>query len=66
VPRTRRASRIAAGLPERIEDPATAAQLAGLLKDTGIEGVVLSGRCGDCGYLLTSSGHEVSCGSPDG
>ena len=51
-----------AGLPGRIEDPA-AALLAGLLREPGDRGVVLSGRCGTCGYLLGSSGHQVSCGT---
>jgi hypothetical protein len=51
----------AAGLPGRIEDPAVAALLAGLLREPGDRGVVLSGRCGTCGYLLGSSGHQVSC-----
>ena len=50
------------GLPERIEDVQQATQLAGLLKDTGTPGVVLSGRCGACGYLLESAGHAVTCG----
>ena len=52
----------AAGLPECIEDPA-AALLAGLLREPGDRGVVLSGRCRTCGYLLSSPGHQVSCGS---
>jgi hypothetical protein len=47
---------------ERIEDRQLAAQLAGLLREAGTAGVVLSGRCGECGYLLTSAGHEISCG----
>ena len=25
--------------------------------------VVLSGRCGECGYLLTAPGHEITCGT---
>jgi hypothetical protein len=53
----------AAGLPGRIEDPAAVALLAGLLREPGDRGVVLSGRCGTCGYLLSSSGHQVSCGT---
>lgn len=52
-----------AGLPGRIEDPAAAALVAGLLREPGDRGVVLSGRCGTCGYLLGSSGHQVSCGT---
>ena len=36
--------------------------LSGLLKPPGGREVVLSGRCGTCGYLLTSPGHETACG----
>lgn len=54
--------RKAEGLPGRIEDAQAVAQLAGLLKGSGTPGVVLSGRCGACGYLLESAGHRVSCG----
>lgn len=48
----------------QIEEQAVAAQLAGLVRAAGDDGTVtLSGRCGDCGYLLGSPGHEISCGS---
>ena len=59
-----RTSRLAAGLPERIEDVTTAAQLAGLLRapSQSTSEVTLSGRCGTCGYLLDSAGHKISCG----
>jgi hypothetical protein len=36
--------------------------LKGLLKPRGNRGVVLSGRCGECGYLIGSPGHKVTCG----
>ena len=36
--------------------------LAGLLKPPGGRGMVLSGRCGTCGYMLTSPGHRTTCG----
>ena len=36
--------------------------LAGLLKPPGGREVVLSGRCGTCGYMLTSPGHRTTCG----
>jgi hypothetical protein len=36
--------------------------LKGLLKPRGSRGVVLSGRCGECGYLIGSPGHKVTCG----
>lgn len=36
--------------------------LAGVNKGAGSRDVVLSGRCGTCGYLLTSPGHKVACG----
>ena len=49
---------------ERIEEQAVAAQLAGRVRTPGDDGTVtLSGRCGDCGYLLGSPGHEISCGN---
>ena len=49
--------------PERIEEQHAAAQIAGLRRDAGDDGAVtLSGRCGDCGYLLESPGHRTSCG----
>lgn len=36
--------------------------LAGLVRKPGDTGAVrLSGRCGDCGYLLGSPGHQVAC-----
>jgi hypothetical protein len=41
---------------------ALAAQLAGLVREPDAGKVVLSGRCGDCGYLLESAGHEITCG----
>ena len=46
-----RRPRAVAGLPERIEDPAVVALLAGLLREPGPAGVVRSGRCPACGYL---------------
>ena len=47
---------------ERIEDMATVATLAGLLRAPGgTSEVVLSGRCGGCGYMLGSEGHKISC-----
>ena len=47
---------------ERIEEQAVTAQLAGLVRDPGDGGAVtLSGRCGACGYLLGSPGHEIAC-----
>ena len=58
-----RTFQLATGQPERIEDRATAATLSGVLRDPSDCGqVVRSGRCGDCGYLLSSPGHEISCG----
>ena len=49
---------------ERIEEQAVAAQLAGRVRDPGDGGAVtLSGRCGRCGYLLGSPGHEIACGT---
>lgn len=42
-----RRSRAAAGLPERVGDPAAVAQLAGLLREPGPAGVARSGRCPD-------------------
>ena len=36
--------------------------LSGLLKPPGGRKVVLSGRCGTCGCLLTSPGHKTACG----
>jgi hypothetical protein len=49
--------------PEKAGDAALAALLAGLLRDPGDQGVVLSGRCGTCGYLIASPNHEMTCGS---
>ena len=49
---------------ERIEEQEMAAQLAGRVRNPGDDGAVtLSGRCGRCGYLLGSPGHEVACGT---
>jgi hypothetical protein len=59
-----RRPRAVAGLPERIEDPAVVALLAGLLREPGPAGVVRSGRCPACGYLYGSGGHQVSCELP--
>jgi hypothetical protein len=62
-------SRAAAGLPVRIEDIATAQTLSGRLQGAGTADtatVALSGRCGDCGYMLDAPGHEVSCGTMTG
>ena len=59
-----RRPRAVAGLPERIEDPAAVALLAGLLREPGPAGVVRSGRCPACGYLYGSGGHQVSCELP--
>jgi hypothetical protein len=52
-----RASRIAAGLEDR-------EMLTGVLVKTARSGkVVLSGRCGVCGYMLPDSpGHVNTCG----
>ena len=43
------------------EEQRDAAVLAGLLRAPGTSEVVLSGRCGECGYMTDSSGHEISC-----
>jgi hypothetical protein len=52
--------------PERIEEQKAAAQLAGRTRKPGDDGtVVLSGRCGTCGYLLGSPGHQVTCRSQE-
>ena len=59
-----RRPRAVARLPERIEDPAVVALLAGLLREPGPAGVVRSGRCPACGYLYGSGGHQVSCELP--
>ena len=49
---------------ERIEEQEVTAQLAGLVRGPGDGGAVtLSGRCGACGYLLGSPGHEIACGT---
>jgi len=46
------------------EEQEVAAQLAGRIRPDGDDGsVTLSGRCGDCGYLLGSPGHETTCGT---
>ena len=43
------------------------AQLAGLVREPGDDGTVrLSGRCGDCGYLLGSPGHQIACAPAQG
>ena len=47
---------------QNAEDARNAETLNGLTGGTGTGAVELSGRCGDCGYLLTSAGHEVTCG----
>jgi hypothetical protein len=48
----------------RIEEQEIAAQLAGRVRGPGDDGAVtLSGRCGRCGYLLGSPGHEIACGT---
>jgi hypothetical protein len=48
----------------RIEEREVAAQLAGRVRSPGDDGAVtLSGRCGTCGYVLGSPGHEVACGT---
>lgn len=37
-------------------------QLAGLIRDKTDNGsVTVSGRCPDCGYLLTAPGHQMAC-----
>jgi hypothetical protein len=46
------------------QDPQAAALLAGRVRDPerpGEHGITLTGRCGTCGYLLTSPGHELTC-----
>jgi hypothetical protein len=49
---------------ERIEKQEVPAQLAGRVRRPGDDGAVtLSGRCGRCGYLLGSPGHQVTCGT---
>jgi hypothetical protein len=42
--------------------PGTPSVLSGLLSEHRTSEVVLSGRCGECGYLLESQGHRISCG----
>ena len=45
------------------ETAAIEKQLAGLIRDRGDNGnVTRSGRCPDCGYLLTAAGHQTACG----
>jgi hypothetical protein len=41
--------------------PETPSVLSGLLSEHRTSEVVLSGRCGDCGYMLESPGHKISC-----
>jgi hypothetical protein len=49
---------------ERIEEQEVAAVIAGRVRTPGDNGAVtVSGRCGRCGYLLGSPGHEIACGS---
>lgn len=36
--------------------------LDGVTGDCDTSAVVLSGRCGTCGYLRASAGHEITCG----
>lgn len=44
------------------ETAAIEKQLAGLIRDRGDDGAVtVSGRCPDCGYLLTAAGHQMAC-----
>ena len=46
----------------RMGDLPVTAMLDGVTGDCDTSAVVLSGRCGACGYLRASAGHEITCG----